>query len=70
MKKMYLVYDARGIDDTDNAIVLSSCQSFNEAKCDANDFGSGACVYEAIPTGRKQGKLDCYEEGDLVYVAK
>ena len=53
-EKAWIVYDERGIYDSDEAAVLVSCSSLREAwDYLRNDFGSG-CIYEYDVTPKNE----------------
>lgn len=54
-RQSFVVYDERGIQDTDDAVVLVACSSLKEAwDYLRNDFGSG-CIYRYDITPQNEG---------------
>ena len=41
MEKVFIIYDHRAIESTDEAQVFEICNSLEEAKRNANDYGGG-----------------------------
>ena len=55
MKRLYIIYDGRAIDDTDSAAIMVTCDSLKESRGWKGDFGNGCVIYSyAIKKKNKQ----------------
>lgn len=53
MKRLYIVYDGRAIDNTDDAAVMVTCDSLKEARSYKGDFGDGCVIWSYAKKGEE-----------------
>ena len=53
MKRIYIIYDGRAIDNTDEAAVMVTCDSLKEARSYKGAFGNGCIVWSYTKQGKK-----------------
>lgn len=55
MKKMYIIYDGRATESTEDAQVMECCDTLEEAIANAPDYGDGCCIwsYDEVPNSNK-----------------
>ena len=62
-KRLYIIYDGRAVDSTEDASVMVTCDSLKEARSYRGDFGDGCAVWSYATKkvrGKKAGEL--YDE--------
>lgn len=56
-KRLYIIYDGRAIDNTNEAAVMVSCDSLKEARSYKGDYGINCVIWSYRCTGKwKKGR--------------
>ena len=52
-EKLYIIYDGRALGNTNDAAVMETCDSLEEAEESAPDYGEGCCIWSYDVDGDK-----------------